>query len=137
MISTLVKGENIMKLTGPEWLIMSALWQKHPANARDIAERLPAGINWAYTTIKTMLSRLVVKKAVTETKKRNTSYYEPVLSRRQARRTALTTLLDQAFDGAFGPLMHFLVEDQKLSAKQRRELIRVLAENHRAKGERK
>lgn len=126
-----------MKLTGPEWLIMNALWQEHPAKARDIAGRLPTGVNWAYTTIKTMLSRLVAKKAVTETKRGNTSYYEPILSHRQARRTALSTLLDQAFDGAFGPLMHFLVEDQKLSAKQRKELIKILAQNRKAKGERK
>jgi len=118
-----------MKLTESEWLIMNALWQEYPAKARDIAERLPTGIKWAYTTIKTMLNRLVVKKAVTETKKGNTSYYEPILSRRQARRTALSTLLDQAFDGAFGPLMHFLLEDKGLSAKERKELIKILAEN--------
>ena len=94
-----------MKLTGSEWLIMNALWQEHPAKARDIAERLPTGINWAYTTIKTMLNRLV--------------------------------LLDQAFDGAFGPLMHFLLEDKGLSGKQRRELIKILAENDKKKGEQK
>lgn len=120
-----------MKLTESEWLIMNALWQEHPAKARDISERLPTGINWAYTTIKTMLNRLVVKKAVAETKKGNTSYYEPILSRRQARRTALSTLLDQAFDGAFGPLMHFLLEDKGLSAKERKELIEILAENEK------
>jgi BlaI family penicillinase repressor len=126
-----------MKLTESEWLIMNALWQEHPAKTRDIAERLPTGTNWAYTTIKTMLSRLVVKKAVTETKRGNTSYYEPVLSLRQARRTALSTLLDQAFDGAFGPLMHFLLEDKGLPDKQRRELIKILAENEKRKGEQK
>ena len=124
-----------MKLTGSEWVIMNALWQDHPANARDIAGRLPKGINWAYTTIKTMLNRLVVKRAVSETKKGNISYYEPVLSRRQARRTALSLLVDQAFDGAFGPMMHFLLEDKKLSAKQRKELIKILAENEKKKGE--
>ena len=120
-----------MKLTESEWLIMNALWQEHPAKARDIAERLPTGINWAYTTIKTMLNRLVVKKAVTENKRGNTSYYKPILSRRQARRTALSTLLDQAFDGAFGPLMHFLLEDKGLMAKERKELIKILAENEK------
>ncbi len=126
-----------MKLTGPEWLLMDALWNDHPANARQIAKQLPEGVNWAYTTIKTMLNRLVVKSAVSETKKQNTSYYEPAISRRQARQTALKTLLDQAFGGAFGPLVHFLAEDQKLSEKQRKELIRILADNRKAKGGRK
>lgn len=126
-----------MKLTEAEWLIMNVLWDKHPAKARDIAECLPSGVSWAYTTIKTMLTRLVEKKAVSEAKKGNTSFYEPILLRHQARQTALRTLLTQAFDGAFGPLMHFLLEDQNLTAKQRKELIKILAKSRKAKGKRK
>jgi len=116
-----------MKLTEPEWLIMNALWDKHPAKARDVVERLPSTVNWAYTTVKTMLDRLVEKKAVGKSKRGNIGLYEPFVSRRQARRTALRIVLDQAFDGAFGPLMHFLVEDEKLSAEQREELIKILS----------
>ena len=126
-----------MKLTEAEWLIMNALWDSHPAKARDIARRLPKGVNWAYTTIKTMLSRLAEKKAVQESKQGNVSIYEPILSRREARQSALRIILNQAFDGAFGPLMHFLLEDQELSAKQRRELIKILQKSQKGKGEQK
>ena len=119
-----------MKLSDAEWLIMNALWDHHPANARQIADRLPSGVNWAYTTIKTMLSRLVEKNAVSEQKQANISIYEPVLSRRKARRSALSSLAAQAFDGAFGPLMHFLLEDQNLSDQQRSELINLLENSH-------
>jgi predicted transcriptional regulator len=124
-----------MKLTEAEWLIMNALWQENPAKARDIAKRLPTGVSWAYTTIKTILNRLVLKKAVSESKKGNTSYYEPILTRRRARRTALRTLLDQAFDGTFGPLMHFLVEEEKLTTKQRTELMQILVKSRKAEGD--
>ena len=123
-----------MKLTEAEWLLMNALWDVHPAKARDIAQRLPKSVNWAYTTIKTMLSRLAEKKAVRESKQGNVSVYEPILSRREARQSALRIVLNQAFDGAFGPLMHFLLEDQKLSAKQRRELIAILQKSKKGKG---
>ena len=126
-----------MKLTEAEWLIMNALWDKYPATARDIAKRLPEGVNWAYTTIKTMLARLAEKKIISESKKGNTSVYEPILSRQKARRSALRMLANQAFDGAFGPLMHFLLEDQKLTARQRKELIEILAKNQKKKGKRK
>lgn len=115
-----------MKLTEAEWQIMNVLWERYPATARGIAERLPKEINWAYTTIKTLLSRLVEKKSVKQSKNGNTSIYEPILSREKARRNALKTLANQAFDGAFGPLMHFLLEDQKLSPAQRRELLQSL-----------
>jgi BlaI family penicillinase repressor len=126
-----------MKLTEAEWLIMNALWHKHPATARQIAERLPAGVKWAYTTIKTMLTRLVEKNALTEQKRGNTSLYEPLVSKQKARLNAIKTLADQAFDGAFGPLMHFLLEEEKLSAKQRNELMSILKNSKKEKGDRK
>jgi BlaI family penicillinase repressor len=116
-----------MKLTEPEWLIMNALWEKHPVKVRDVVERLPSTVNWAYTTVKTMLDRLVEKKVVGKSKRGNVGLYEPLVSRRQARRTAMRIMLDQAFDGAFGPMMHFLVEDEKLSAEQCKELIKILS----------
>lgn len=126
-----------MKLTEPEWLIMNALWNGHPAKARDVAGRLPAKVDWAYTTVKTMLDRLVEKKAVKKSKRGNTGLYEPLLSRRQARSTAVRMMLNQAFDGAFGPMMHFLVKDEKLSNKDRKELIKILSDKSRTKGEHK
>ena len=119
-----------MKLTEPEWIIMNALWDEYPAKARDIVERLPSSVNWAYTTVKTMLDRLVEKKAVSKSKQGNTGLYEPRLSRSQARRTALRTVLDRAFDGAFGPMMSFMVEDENLSTEQCKEIIKILSEKN-------
>jgi len=115
-----------MKLTETEWQIMNCLWERHPATARGIAERLPERIKWAYTTIRTLLARLAQKGAVREYKEGNTSLYEPLLTRDNARRSALKTLVNQAFDGAFGPLLHFLVNDQSLSPQQRKELTQAL-----------
>jgi len=124
-----------MKLTEAEWQIMNALWQKHPATAREIMERLPAGINWAYTTIKTMLTRLAEKDAVSEVKQGNTSVYEPMVSQQKARLSALGSLLDQAFDGAVGPLVHFLAEEKQLTAKEKKELRKILESEAEDKGE--
>jgi BlaI family transcriptional regulator, penicillinase repressor len=124
-----------MKLTEAEWQIMNALWQGHPATARQIRDRLPAGVNWAYTTIKTMLTRLVEKKALRETKQGNTSIYDPLVSQRKARLSAFRSLLDQAFDGAMGPLVHFLAEERQLSAQEQEELARILESEAQDKGE--
>jgi len=123
-----------MKLTKAEWQIMNALWEDHPATARDIMDRLPTGVKWAYTTIKTMLTRLVEKKAVSETKQGNTSVYDPLLSQRRARVSAFRSLVDQAFDGAMGPLVHFLVEEKQLTPKQQAELVELLREENEGKG---
>jgi BlaI family penicillinase repressor len=123
-----------MRLTEREWLIMKALWEDHPATAREVADRLPDEVAWAYTTLKTMLARLATKGAVAESKRGNTSVYEPLVSRRKARRSALSSLLNQAFDGAVAPMLHFLVNERKLSDRQRRELIRLLEEEDKKHG---
>ena len=115
-----------MKLSKAEWQIMNTLWQENPATARELMERLPSRVNWAYTTVKTMLSRLVDKKALTEYKRGNTSFYKPLISQRKARSNAFKSLLDQAFNGATGPLMHFLIEEQNLTEKQRQEIMTAL-----------
>ena len=124
-----------MKLTQAEWQIMNSLWEKHPATAREIMNRLPNGVKWAYTTLKTMLSRLVEKEAVSESKQSNTSYYEPLVSQRNARLSAFRLLLDQSFDGAMGPLMHFMLQEQKLNDKQKEELIDILRNESEKAGE--
>ena len=124
-----------MRLTQAEWQIMKVLWKKHPATARQIMTRLPKGVSWAYTTIKTMLSRLVEKNAVSEQKQGNTSLYEPLVSQNKARRTALRSLIDRAFDGGVEPMMHFLVNDRELSAKERRLLMEMLREEDEKRGE--
>ncbi len=124
-----------MKLTQAEWQIMNALWQEHPATARELMQRLPKGINWAYTTIKTMLSRLIEKKAVSEHKQGNTSLYKPLVSQRKARHSAFKSMLDQAFEGTMGPLMHFLIEEEKLSKRQRHQILKILQEKAKTKGE--
>jgi BlaI family penicillinase repressor len=115
-----------MKLTDAEWQLMNALWKSHPATARQIEEHLPSGVTWAYTTIKTMLSRLVGKRAINERKQGKTSVYEPVITQDKAQRSAFKSLLNQAFEGAMGPLVHCLVEEKQLSAGQRRTLIKIL-----------
>jgi BlaI family penicillinase repressor len=126
-----------MKLSDAEWQIMNALWKRYPATAREIAEYLPGNIQWAYTTIKTLLARLAAKSAVSERKLGNTSVYEPLVSLEKARRTALRSLLDRAFDGTVEPLLNFLAEERKLSDKQRRELLKILQNEEAKQGEKR
>src|SRR5262245_28468254 len=106
-----------MRLTEAEWKLMNAIWtMNRPASARDVMEVLEGEADWAYTTIKTMLSRLVEKGALSQRLRANTTLYEALITRQEAQHSALRTLLNSCFDGAFGPLMHFLLNDEKLSA---------------------
>lgn len=115
-----------MKLSENEWKIMNALWKMSPATAREIVENIPENVEWAYTTVKTMLSRLVTKGAVSEHKRGNTSFYEPIIAQDKAHKNAFSNLFDKVLDGALEPFMHYLVDEKKISKKEREELIRIL-----------
>lgn len=117
-----------MKLSDAEWTVMNALWERSPASVRDVLERTEAATGWAYSTVKTILERLAEKGALGARKRANTILYEPRITRASARRAAVRSLLERAFDGAFGPLLRHLISEEKLSGKDRRELARMLEE---------
>ncbi len=120
-----------MRLSDAEWTVMNVVWDSSPVTAREVLEGIEPGTEWAYTTVKTMLARLVDKGALRVQKRANTSLYEPLVTRRQAQRSALRSLLDKAFDGTFGSLLQHLVADEKLSKRDRAKLASMLAELNR------
>lgn len=120
-----------MNLTEAEWKVMKAVWQRIPASARDVLEVTEPETSWAYSTVKTILDRLVEKGALKSRLRANTLLYEPVLSREQARRSAIRSLAEKAFDGAIGPLMQFMLAEEELTDRDRRALLRLLEEEER------
>lgn len=112
-----------MHLSDCEWKVLDAVWQAHPATVRDVMDRLAGRSTWAYTTVKTMLTRLVDKGALESRKQANTTFYTPLISREEARRLALHALRDRAFDGAFAPLVEFVLADDELSGEDRAALV--------------
>ena len=123
-----------MRLTETQWKVMNEVWRNPPASARDVLEALEGRTGWAYTTVKTILDRLVEKGALKVRMRANTNLYEPLVTRQEARRSEVRSLMDRAFDGAFGPLVHFLLSEEKLSEKDRAELKRLLSEQEEEGG---
>ena len=120
-----------MKLSDSEWIVMRAVWElsrdgERPVSAREVFEAVADETDWAYNTVKTLLTRLLEKQALAERKRANASIYEPRVSRPEARRSALTSLVERAFDGTFGSLVQHMLAEQELTKKERRELDEML-----------
>ncbi len=124
-----------MRFSDAEWIVMEALWQgagpsgRGRSSARDVIERLGRQAGWAYTTVKTMLTRLVEKGAVGEELHGKVATYLPKVSRLAARRSAVKSLVERAFGGAYGAFVNHLVEGGPLSAKERAKLRALLVED--------
>lgn len=117
-----------MKLSEAEWKVMTVVWDRSPASARQVCEVLEAETEWAYSTVKTLLTRLAGKGAVTFTMRANTRWFEPALSRKRAQRSALKSLLDRAFGGTFGSLVHHLAQEEQLTMEERATLEAIADE---------
>jgi BlaI family transcriptional regulator, penicillinase repressor len=123
-----------MKLTEAEWKVMNVAWEatEPPApkgvTAREVLDAVEDETDWAYTTTKTVMARLVEKRALRMEMRGNTSVYTPAITREEARRTEVRGLVDRAFEGTLVPLMHFLLSRENLSNKEKQELRNMLAE---------
>ena len=117
-----------MRLSDAEWTVMQAVWNRAPASARDVLDEVGDETGWAYTTVKTLLARLVEKGALSEGRQANINIYEPRITRNEARGSALRSLVDRAFDGTFGSLFQHLIKEERLSARDVHTLGRMLEE---------
>ncbi len=115
-----------MQLSEAEWKVMNVLWRAGSGSARDVLEALHAETGWAYTTVKTMLSRLAEKGALSERTAGGAAVYTPRIRQSATQRAAFRSLVDRAFGGTVGAFVHHLVAQEKLSEKERAELRRLL-----------
>ena len=57
----MMKEQKTLLLHETEWDLLDALWKLERATARQIAEELTDKRGWAYSTVKTLLDRMVTK----------------------------------------------------------------------------
>jgi len=91
-----------------ELLCLKALWQLQEGNVKQVREIVTRSRPLAYTTIMTVLDRLVRKEKLTRRKVGRAFVYSPAASRDAMRRAAIHELLEGFFDGSEEELMLFL-----------------------------
>ena len=72
-------------------------------------------LDWAYGTVKTTMDRMVGKGLLEIEKVRNLQLFSAKVERRQAAKWEFRRMLARAFDGALGPMMQYLVENEELT----------------------
>ena len=121
------------ELTEGEWAIIQAVWKNEPCAAPTVQEELETRKSWTYSTVKTMMDRMVTKGLLKTERMRNLILYRSVITRIQAQKSEIMRTVKRAFDGALTPMMQFLLDNHKLSQKQLNELERLIKKK-RVKG---
>ena len=110
------------ELTEGEWAIIGAVWDNEPCAAPTVQEALEKQKNWSYSTVKTMMDRMVSKRLLKPKRIRNLILYRSAITKQEAQNGEIMRAVKRAFDGAFTPMMQFLLDNNSLSKRQLSEL---------------
>jgi len=87
---------------------LKALWTLGEGNVKQVRDALAAHRALAYTTVMTVLDRLVKKGGAARRKAGRSFIYTPVLSRELLRKLAVKELVDSFFNGSPDELLAWL-----------------------------
>ena len=105
-------------LTEAEWAVIKAVWKKEPCTAPDIQGALEKETSWTYSTVRTLMDRMVAKGVLKAVKAGKMTLYRSVATREQAQRGELLYALKHAFNGALTPMVQCLLDTGDLSEEE-------------------
>ena len=104
-----------VELTEAEWTVIKAIWEKEPCTAPEVQQRLQTKTGWTYSTVRTLMDRMVAKSLLLADKARKLTLYRSAVTREQAQRSELLYALKHAFNGALTPMLQCLLDTGDLS----------------------
>ena len=122
-----------LELIESEWAILKVVWELEPCAAPTVQETLEKEKGWAYTTVKTMMDRMVKKGLLRTEKIRNLYLYRSAVTQTQAQRSEIFRAVKRAFNGTLTPMMQFLIENDELSQQEYDHLERLIRSKKRRK----
>jgi len=116
-------------LTDAEWDVINVLWNEDaPCTAGRVQEALADSRDWAYSTVKTTLDRMVAKGLLAVTREGKRHLFSPAVSASTTRLSELKHFLSRAFGGAFSPALQLIIEEEGLSPDELATLKRMIEE---------
>jgi predicted transcriptional regulator len=118
-----------MRLSDAELCVMEVLWSAgQPLTSNEVAERVPADRAWSFATVKSLLSRLLAKKAVEPAKDGRRFLYSPAVEREPYVAAESRRFVTRLFGGRLSPLFARLAQDEALDDADLAEIEAMIRE---------
>ena len=115
-----------MHITAAESQIMEALWRRGPLGADELISEVAAREGWGGATVKTLINRLLKKKALKSERLEGRVRYAPLLERADYVQSESQGLLDRLFEGNLTPLVAHFAEHRNLKPDEIKRLKKLL-----------
>jgi len=118
----------ISRISEAEWEVMKVLWKTSPRTANEIVDELKGKTYWKRETIRTLINRLVQKKALGFQKKGRQYHYFPRVTEAEGIKAEAESFVKRIGGGSIEPMLAAFVEEKQLSAEKITKLKRILSQ---------
>lgn len=109
-----------------EWRIMECLWDESNLTLKQIVEKLNDS-EWSYTTIRTMVKRLMVKGIIGADKSQSSNFkYFTLVEEKDCKIEEAKSFLSRVFDGSVAMMVSTLAKQEELSKEELEELKKII-----------
>jgi len=105
---------------------MKAIWKRPGCPAQEIVEALSSSTDWGPATIKTLLNRLLRKKALRFERSGKAYLYFPAFPEEAFKAAEADSFVARIFDGNLSPMLAHFAKSRRLSKNDLNELQSIL-----------
>ena len=117
-----------MRITTAASQVMEALWARSPWTADEIVAEVRGREQWGEATVKTLIHRLLKKKAIRSAREAGRHQYHPLIQRADYVQAESKGLVDRLFGGEVAPMVAHFAEHKALTPKDIQLLKKLIAD---------
>ncbi|HIG29307.1 MAG TPA: BlaI/MecI/CopY family transcriptional regulator [Verrucomicrobiales bacterium] len=114
--------QSLIELTDAEWTVIKKVWDLEPCTAPTVQKELHGETGWTYSTVRTIMDRMIVKGLLAGEKPGKMTVYRSIATRGRAQEGELLSVLRNAFSGALTPMVQCLLNSNELSERELSEI---------------
>src|ERR1700733_6054349 len=115
-----------VELSEGQWAIMKVVWEQQPCAAPTVQEALLKSRKWSYSTVRTLMDRMVPQGLLTTEKIRNLTLYRAAITPQEGQRGEVLYALKNAFNGPLTPMVQCLLDSHDVTTEQLAELEKFI-----------
>jgi BlaI family penicillinase repressor len=126
--------DEIPKISNAEWEIMKVIWNNSEITSAKIIQALKNKSKWKATTVKSLINRLLNKKAIGFTKLGSEYFYYPLVSEDECIKSESKSFINRVFNGSINSMLITFVESKQISERDIDDLKNILNKSSKKKG---
>lgn len=118
------------RLTHQEENVMLHVWQLNECAIKDVLDRME-NPKPPYTTVASIFKNLEDKGYLTKRRFGNVKVFKPLITEQAYKRYFLSGVVQSYFDNSYKELVSFFAKEQRITADDLTEIIRLIEENQK------